>query len=184
VRSEPSDAALVARVLEGDPTAFRVLVDRHYAACGRFAYRMLGQREDTEDVLQETFVRLYRALGSYEERESFRGWLYRILVNECRSLARRRVRRERRFVSDDGVAERRAGPSGDHDSELRDVLQRALDRVEPPMREAFLLKYGEGFDYPAMAAMTGSSVSALKMRVKRARDAMRPELEAMLDDGA
>ena len=182
--SEPSDAALVVRVLEGDRTAFRHLVDRHYAACGRFAYRMLGHREDTEDVLQETFTRLYRALGAYQERESFRGWLYRILVNECRSLARRRVRRDRHFVNDDGVAEFHAGPSLEGDADLRDALQRALERVEPLLREAFLLKHGEGFDYPAMAAMTGSSVSALKMRVKRARDAMRPELEAMLDERA
>jgi RNA polymerase sigma-70 factor (ECF subfamily) len=172
----------VTRVLEGDPTAFRILVDRHYAPCGRFAYRMLGQREDTEDVLQETFIRVYRALGSYQERETFRAWLYRILVNQCRSLGRRRVRTDRRFVRDDGAAEGHPGPSGEHDAEIRDALQRALERVDAPLREAFLLKYGEGFDYPAMAAMTGSSVSALKMRVKRARDAMRPELEAMLDD--
>ena len=181
---EPSDAVLVARVVEGDPGAFRLLVDRHYAACGRFAYRMLGQREDAEDVLQETFVRVYRALGGYRERETFRGWLYRILVNECRSLGRRRVRSERRFVRDDGGAENHAGPSAEGVADLRDALQRALERIEPLLREAFLLKHGEGFDYPAMAEMTGVSVSALKMRVKRARDAMRPELEGMLDERA
>ena len=182
--AEPDDGALVARTLEGDAAAFRALVDRHYAACGRFAYRMLGHREDTEDVLQETFIRVYRALGHYEERESFRGWLYRILVNECRSLGRRRARRDRRFVHDHDAAENHVERSGERDADIRDALQRALSGVEPLLREAFLLKYGEGFDYPAMATMTGSSVSALKMRVKRARDAMRPGLEAVFDERA
>jgi len=180
--SEPGDAALVARVLEEDAEAFRALVDRYYAACARYASRMLGHRQDAEDALQETFIRVHRGLGAYDERQTFRAWLYRILVNECRSLARRRVRRDRWLLHDAGAAERRPAPSGERDADLRDALQRALDDIEPLLREAFLLKYGEGLEYAEIAALTGTSVSALKMRVKRARDAMRPALEAMLDE--
>jgi RNA polymerase sigma-70 factor (ECF subfamily) len=177
-----SDAALVARVLDGEPAAFRALVDRYYVACARYAYRMLGQREDTEDALQETFVRVHRALGAYDERQTFRSWLYRILINECRSLARRRVRRERWVQSDGGAADDHPARSGESDADIRDALQRALDQIEPLLREAFLLKHGEGLDYAEISAMTGATVSALKMRVKRARDAMRPGLEAMLHE--
>jgi RNA polymerase sigma-70 factor (ECF subfamily) len=175
--AEPSDAALVGHVLGGDPDAFRALVERYYAACGRYAYRMLGHWQDAEDALQETFVRVYRGLGGYDERNTFRAWLYRILVNECGTLARRRVRRARRIFEDRGAIERRAVPSPEHDADIRDALQHALSSVEPPLREAFLLHYAEGFGYDDMATLTGASVSALKMRVKRARDALRPTLE-------
>jgi RNA polymerase sigma-70 factor (ECF subfamily) len=177
----PADAALVARVLDGDPLAFRALVDRYYVACGRYAHRMLGQREDAEDALQETFIRVYRALGAYAEREQFRAWLYRILVNECRSLVRRRLRGDRRALQSADGARHTDGPR-ERDFEIRDALQRALDRVEPLLREAFLLHYGEGLEYREISAVTGAGVSAVKMRVKRARDAMRPELEGMFDE--
>jgi RNA polymerase sigma-70 factor, ECF subfamily len=176
------DAALVARVLDGDVGAFRHLVDRYHAACARYACRMLGQREDAEDALQETFVRVHRALGRYDERQTFRAWLYRILINECRSLARRRGRRERWLSRDGHPSELRSAHSGERDADIRDALQLALDGLEPLLREAFLLKHAEELEYPEMAAITGASIPALKMRVKRARDAVRPQLEELFDD--
>jgi RNA polymerase sigma-70 factor (ECF subfamily) len=173
-----TDAALVARARSGDVEAFGRLVDRYYDDCTRFARRMLGNRHDAEDALQEAFVNAYQALGRYHERDAFRGWLYRIVVNECRRLAGRRWRNERRLVHDDGMIERLAGRE-DGSAELRDQLQVSLRNLEPMLREALLLKYGEGLEYVEMAQMTGASISALKMRVKRARDQMRPLLERM-----
>jgi RNA polymerase sigma-70 factor (ECF subfamily) len=180
--SSALDAALVERVLKGETSAFRGLVDRYWAECARYAWRMLGHREDAEDALQNSFVRAYRSLGEYAERHAFRAWLYRILVNECRSLARGRWRRARRLVDDTTAAERRPAPSTERDGDIRDALQRALDRIEPLLREAFLLRYGEELHYEEIATMTGATVSAVKMRVKRARDAMRPELEEVFHD--
>ena len=175
------DAELIARVLDGDVEAFSVLVDRHYGDCSRFAIRLLGNRQDAEDALQEAFISAYQALGRYQERDSFRAWLFRIVVNRCRSLARSRRRRFSRFVND---ADAVAGAIGPRDGEvgLGDALQRGLDTLEPRLREAFLLKYGEGLDYRQMSVLTGAGVSALKMRVKRAREAMRPHLEGSDDD--
>jgi RNA polymerase sigma-70 factor (ECF subfamily) len=120
---------------------------------------------------------VHRGLGRYEERETFAAWLMRILINECRTLSRRRARRERRIVLDDGAVERSVQPSAEASADLKDALQRSLDRLDPSQREAVLLKFGEGLDYAEIAALTGASVSALKMRVKRARDAMRPDWE-------
>lgn len=172
------DAELVARVLEGDVAAFTELVDRHYRDCSRFAVRMLGDRHDAEDAIQETFLSAYAALGRYREQQTFRGWLFRILINRCRSVARQRRRRHNRFIQDGAADEVAAVRAHEPDRELRDALQTALDALEPRLREAFLLKYGEGLEYREMSAMTGVGVSALKMRVKRACDAMRPRLEA------
>ena len=97
------DAADVQRVLSGDVDAYAKLVDRYYDRCARFAIRMLGNRDDAEDALQSTFLRAYRALGRYQERDRFSAWLYRILVNQCRSIAARRSHRERVFVREEAL---------------------------------------------------------------------------------
>src|SRR5262249_33629275 len=84
-----TDAELVARVVAGDARAFTDLVTRYHAACLRYAAHVLGDRMDAEDVVQEAFLRAYRSLGRYQEREQFRPWLFRILVNRCRSARSR-----------------------------------------------------------------------------------------------
>lgn len=76
-----SDAELVRRSRGGDPAAFEALVDRHYPACLRYAFRMLGDRMDAEEAVQDAFVRAHRALWRYRERDQFRAWLLRILAN-------------------------------------------------------------------------------------------------------
>jgi len=177
------DATLVTRVLEGDVAAFTEIVHRYHRDCTRFAARMLGDRHDAEDAIQETFLSAYSALGRYREQQTFRAWLFRILVNRCRSVARQRRRRRQRFL-EDGAAPEAAGPlAPERDPGLRDALQGALDSLEPLLREAFLLKYGEGLEYREMSQLTGAGVSALKMRVQRACQAMRPQLKAEFDAG-
>ena len=176
--TDTTDAALIARVLAGDTGAFTPLVHRHYESCARFARRMLGNSQDAEDVLQETLMRAYLALGRYHERDHFHAWLFRILVNQCRSHVRGRARRARRFVDDPSAEAAAKSPGGD-DGALRDALQQALEALDPSSREALLLKYGEGLEYDEISRMTGANISALKMRVKRARDAVKPSLEEM-----
>jgi RNA polymerase sigma-70 factor, ECF subfamily len=171
-----TDAELVARASAGDVDAFGRLVDRYYDDCTRFARRMLGNRDDAADALQEAFVHVFRGLARYRERDAFRGWLYRIVVNECRRLAGRRWRIEQRMVRDETVLAS-APARQENGGELRDQLQVSLAKLEPLLREAFLLKYGEELEYVEMAEVTGASISALKMRVKRARDLLRPMLE-------
>jgi len=168
-----TDAMFVRRVLDGDTAAFTTLVDRHAAACTRFATRMLGNREDAEDATQETFLRAYRSLARYEERQAFRTWLFQILINRCRTAAVRRERRHRMFlVDDDAVASASVRPAAEA-SDLRAELQRVVDALDPDQREAFLLKHVEQLSYDEMAAATGVGVSALKMRVKRGCDRMQ-----------
>jgi RNA polymerase sigma-70 factor (ECF subfamily) len=177
-----SDAELVAGTLDGSPRDFDAIVERYSVDCLRYARRLLGRREDAEDAVQETFIATYRALGRYREQESFRPWLFRILVNQCRTLARQRGRLEQRVVRDEVAIDRAAGPAHDGAADLADALQVALSAIEPLQREAFLLRHGLGLDYVEMSRVTGAGVSALKMRVKRAGDALRPRLEAMLDE--
>jgi RNA polymerase sigma-70 factor (ECF subfamily) len=175
-----TDAELVVRAVAGDVGAFEELVARHHAACLRFAAHALGDRVEAEDVVQETLLRAYRSLGRYEERQQFRPWLFRILVNRCRTAAgRSHTRRLRDAVElTPGLATTDA-----HDGiALRSRLDRAINGLDDLQREAFLLKLGEGLEYEEIARITGASVSALKMRVKRAREQVRARWEEMEND--
>ncbi len=169
-----TDAELVARTRGGDANAFGELVSRYYEPCRRFAYHMLGDRSDAEDVVQDTLMRAYRAIDRYDERDQFRGWLFRILTNQCRNALTSRGRRTRRFVQDDVALEQAHAPtSGLQLGTEHAALARAMAQLDPLQREALLLKYAEGLEYTEMSAITGVGESALKMRVKRGSERLR-----------
>ena len=177
-----TDAELVVRTRAGDPDAFGTLVSRYYDACWRFAYHMLGERADAEDVVQDSFLRAYLAIGRYDERDQFRGWLFRILTNQCRNALTSRGRRTRRFVQDEIALESAPAPPPGLATGVEDaVLVHALGQLDPLQREALLLKYAEGLEYGEMSAMTGAGESALKMRVKRGSERLRALLGRSLD---
>jgi RNA polymerase sigma-70 factor (ECF subfamily) len=168
-------SVLVHAARGGDVRAFAALVDAYYARCLRFALHMLSSRTDAEEAVQDTFVRVYRALPNYEERESFEPWLFRILANRCRS-AGARARRRAELVEYGDVPE--TPTEGRHDSAIawREEINHALAALPPEQREAFLMRHVEDLSYQDMAVATGTGVSALKMRVKRACDALRVRL--------
>ena len=169
-----TDAELVTQTRVGDAEAFGALVARYYDACWRFAYHMLGERADAEDVVQDSFLRAYLAIHRYDERDQFRGWLFRILTNQCRNAITARGRRTRRFVQDDAAIQSAATPIIGLQLGVEDaVLARAMAQLDPLQREALLLKYAEGLEYTEMSKMTGVGESALKMRVKRGSERLR-----------
>lgn len=184
------DVILIKRIRDGDPAAAGELVRRYYDDCWRYAYRMTGHRADAEDAVQDTFLRALRALDRYQEQHRFRGWLFCILTNRCRTLLVRRRRQTARFITADTLDHVPAESPFDDPfdavdvppAHLADTLQSALNHLSSRYREAFLLKHAEGLEYTQMAEVTGVSISALKMRVKRARELLRPLLEESLHD--
>ena len=173
VPAPDTDAELVRAARGGDDRAFAALVRRYRDAYTRFAVRMLGDMGDADEALQSAFLRAYRNLAACHEPHRFGAWLYRIVVNECRTLATRRARRERRLVRDAAVLERTPVQMVAQDSALRAEIQRALDTLPAEQREAFVLKHVEELSYEEMAEITGVGVSALKMRVKRGCERLR-----------
>lgn len=171
------DAAVVRRVRSGDVDAFGVLVARYQPRCARFALRMLTDSEDAADAVQLAFVRAYEALHRYNEDARFVGWLFAILTNECRAIAARHRRRAKYMVVDDAAVQQAIAPEPDGVDDRSERLSRAVSRLEPLLREAFVLRHIEGLSYVEMVESTGAGTSALKMRVKRACDALRTMLE-------
>ena len=177
-----TEEALVARAVEGDVDAYAALAERYYGSCARIARRMLRNDADAEDVVQETFLRAFRAIGRFERGREFRVWLFTILVNQCRTAATSRKRRQQRFSDDETALDRATDERPTGIVEETSAVAAAVDTLDPLLREAFLLKYVEGMEYAEMATVTGAGISALKMRVKRACDALRPMLEAIYHD--
>jgi len=177
-----TDEALVAQAVGGDVEAYAALVERYYGSCARIARRMLRNDADAEDVVQDTFLRAFRAIDRFDHRRVFRVWLFTILVNQCRTAATSRRRRALRFTDDQHALTHAIDdrPTGAIDH--TDAVAAAVDTLEPLLREAFVLKYVEGLEYAEMATITGAGISALKMRVKRACDALRPMLESIYHD--
>ena len=168
----PSDAELVQRVRQGDLDAYGLLMTRYRLRFGRYAFHLLGNESDAEEALQDAFTLAYRALDRCRQPERFAPWLFRILVNRCRTLGTRRARDEARRVPlevADGI-----GVAHPAEGAMRlEEIHRGLARLVPEQREAFLLKYVEELSYEEMAELTGAGQSALKMRVKRACERLR-----------
>ena len=178
---DKTDADLVADSIGGDVQAFAELSRRYRDTYARFAVRMVGSRDDAEDVLQSAFIRAYRALDRCRDPSRFGAWLYQIVANECRTFVVRRARRERRIVSDEiQLRDAPAASAVDMDDTLADV-QYAVDQLDVAQREAFLMRHVEQLSYEEMAEVTGDGISALKMRVKRACTRLRELLEEVHD---
>lgn len=173
-----SELAIINRVLDGDVEAFSRLVDAHYDRCARIAFRIVGNREDAEEALQDAFLRAFNALADYEERERFSAWIARIVVNQCRTVLARNRRREVMFpdvAPEDVLFVERDGGARDAWPEL----ELALAHLPAEQREAIVLRFADDLTYQEMARITGAGESALKMRVQRAFARLRaliPEL--------
>ncbi|MEZ4417725.1 MAG: RNA polymerase sigma factor [Gemmatimonadota bacterium] len=170
----PSDGAVVRAVLAGQHEFYRLLVRRHQDALYRHADRMLGSADEAADVVQRAFVNGYQKLPRCAEPEKVGGWLFRICANLCKDVLKSRHRKVLSLeaaevvVSEDESAWERA-----ERAQVRARVKDALVRLPPDQREAFLLKHVEGHSYDEMAELLGASVSALKMRVLRAREELQ-----------
>ena len=186
---DESDGAVVVRAQSGDGDAFRTLVERHSRSVFRLAYRMTGNEQDAEDVVQETFLRAFKQLNHYESRSSFSTWLYRIASNYSLDLIRMRKRHDdkRENDSEEGrsVLDTVAEPSPAQDRLVfgRQVQQRvsaAMDELSDLERSAFVLRHFEGLSIEEIGGMLGTSLNATKHSIFRAVQKLRRRLEPLV----
>ena len=173
---EPSDGEVVRRVLSGDTESFRILVSRYREQYSRYAIVQVGDPDTAADAMQEAFIRAYDSLESCRDPDRFGPWFFRILTIQCHT-ARSRRRPTQDVAALDLPARERTDEVLER-SELADQLEAALQRLTDEQREAFVLKHVDGRSYEEMAELLGTGIDALKMRVYRAREALREMMGA------
>lgn len=167
-------AAVLARARQGDDEAFRALVERHSRTLFRLAFRMTGNEQDAEDVVQESFLRAYKQLGRFESRANFGTWIYRIAANCSVDLMRaKQARHDHRAESLDAAETLPAGddPNPQRLAESAEIHARvaaALGALSPLERAAFTLRHYEGRSIDEISAALGLRTSAAKHSVFRA----------------
>jgi RNA polymerase sigma-70 factor (ECF subfamily) len=174
------DPTLPIRAKHGDEQAFIRLVEFYYPRCLRFARNMLGSEQDAEEAVQDTFVRVHDSFPRFREDARFDPWLFRILANRCRTLAARN--RRHRSVIEYGEVPNSASAEHEIGADWAEEVRMVLDSLPAEQREAFLLRHVEDLSYEDISAMTGAGLSALRMRVKRACDALRARLTEVEHD--
>ena len=177
------EAKLIARSLKQDPDAFGQLVERYATVIVNLAYRMVGDRTEAEDLAQETFVAAFKSLPTFRAESKFSTWLYRIAANKCKDWLRaKRPGQGGQDVDidevfDEGVvAEERTPERLLSQQQVAAQLDRAIQRLPPLYREAFVLKHVEGLSYEEMQEIVGVNADTLKMRVYKGRLQLSREL--------
>lgn len=179
----------IERAQSGDSDAFRLLVEQHSRVIFRLAFRMTGNEQDAEDVVQETFLRAYKRISDYEARASFSTWLYRIASNYALDLIRNRRRHEER--RERGSSEDRdilqtipeASPGPDrlvYGGQVKDRVNAALDELTAQERTAFVLRHFEGLSIQEIGQTLGTGTNATKHSIFRAVQKLRRSLEPVV----
>lgn len=195
---EVTDAAVVAQVLAGDREAFRVLVERHSRSIFRVVFRMTGNQHDAEEIVQETFLRAYKALGRFELRSNFSTWLYRIAVN--RTLDFLNAKKTQMNTKDtfqivdhpdpeesNQVQMPAAGPSPERlllSGEMKRKIAGAMGLLTPAERVAFTMRHMEGRSIEEISQSLNLKTSAAKNSVFRAVQKLRQQLEPYAGPGS
>jgi RNA polymerase sigma factor (sigma-70 family) len=184
-----TDREIIQRVLDGDVQSFGILVDKHKAKAMTLAIRILKNREDAEEALQDAFVRVYRALSSFEWKSSFSTWLYRIVYNTCATAAGKRGGKH--YFSLDVVDE--DGPRMEIESdellpdmrmesdEFSKIVCEEVEKLPFAYGSTFTLFNIQDMSYEEIVQVTGLPLGTVKARLFRARAMLREAIVKRMD---
>jgi RNA polymerase sigma-70 factor (ECF subfamily) len=177
--NRPSAAALPDAASNWTPPSWDEVVREHADRVYRLAYRLTGNAHDAEDLTQETFIRVFRSLASYQPG-TFEGWLHRITTNLFLDMVRRRSRLRMEGLPDDTDRLPGGGPDPEQiysETHLDPMLQASLDELAPEFRAAVVLCDIEGLSYEEIGATLGVKLGTVRSRIHRGRAALRESLE-------
>ena len=181
VPDDRSERHLIDRVRRGDAVALRLLFERHAPGVHRLAFRLLGSRDDADDIVQDVFVGLRVALVRYTDQDSFEFWLRRVATR----TALMRIRGDRR--RDATARASKPGPDApdgftQSDPVLGDALSRVIAALPDSLRLVFVLRMIEDYSYDDIAQTLGLKVGACKVRLSRALRRLRPQLSHLREN--
>ncbi len=180
-----SDEELIKRFQNDDLLSYDVLVRRYRDQLFLFAYRFLGNTEEAEDVVQETFLRLYRKRHAYRQIAKFSTWIYTIAGNLAKTELRKRKRRRLVSISDLGFDEKEFEIEDEAmdteqaaDSSMTDkLIQQAISELSPPFREVIILRDIQELSYEEIGSILRIPLGTVKSRVNRARLKLQAKLK-------
>ena len=171
-QSEPSDEALAAAAAGGDRAAFAALLERHYDRLFAFAFRLLGSRDQAEDLTQDICAALPVKLGSFRAEARFTTWLYRVAVNAAHDRRRRAATRARAAEGwGDWEINRRAAAA--EDQAAQGWLRAAMGRLPDELRDTVALVLGEGVTQAEAARALGVSPGTVAWRMSEVKRRLR-----------
>jgi RNA polymerase sigma-70 factor (ECF subfamily) len=186
------DQQLVERVQKGDKKAFDLLVLKYQLRLSKLVSRFLRNQSDVPDVVQEAFIKAYRALPNFRGDSAFYTWLYRIAINTAKNHLVSQSRKspqnsiDVQDAEDYGISEwlkEHASPEREAlASELETTIYQAMDGLPSDLREAITLREIEGLSYDEIAEVMDCPIGTVRSRIFRARETIDGKLEPMLDD--
>ncbi|MFQ5751906.1 MAG: RNA polymerase sigma factor [bacterium] len=173
----PSDEELIERFQRGDVYAFDLIVKRYKDQLLNFIYRFVGSQEEAEDIVQETFLRVYRKRKAYKRIAKFSTWIYTIAGNLARTELRRRKRRKLFSVTDMGyedrdyeISDEGYNPESHVDGVIQEeIIQREIDKLSPKFREVIILRDVQELSYEEISTIIKVPIGTVKSRVNRGR---------------
>lgn len=168
-----AERALIERAMLGEASDFARLLELHYDRIYRLAWRVVGRREDAEDVAQEVCIKLAQHLAGYRFDAPFTAWLGRMVLNAARDLLRGRTRRQGREVELFADLEVAAPAENPERLALVRQLLRQVDGLPDTLREAVILVYAEGISHAEAAQVLGCAESTVSWRIHEARKALQ-----------
>lgn len=184
--SDTKDVQLVAFVLDGNTSAFSVLVKRHHERVFHTVYGLVGDLDEADDLAQEAFLKAFRSLNRFRGQSQFSTWLYRITVNCCLDHIKSKHRRSSVPLDENiehqdfprlGFNKSHAADVGVQRRELQEILEQALEDLPEEYRVTFVLREIEGLAYEEIADLLKCSVGTVKSRLFRGRTKLREILQ-------
>jgi RNA polymerase sigma-70 factor (ECF subfamily) len=173
------DQTAVTRCLSGDSAAFEGIVGRYQQVLFTVALRMLGNEEDARDAAQNTFVKVFENLRSYDPRHRFFSWIYRILMNECLNVRRRPSLLQTHSSFEDVIA-RPADADLVENAERRSAVKKAILELPQTYREVIVLRHFAALSYEEMGEAIGIPLKTVKSRLYSARQLLAGRLGAWM----
>jgi RNA polymerase sigma-70 factor (ECF subfamily) len=177
-----SDKELMERFLRGEVEGFNLLVENYKVRLFNLLYRLTGTREEAEDILQETFLRVYREKESYDFNYSFSTWIYTIALNLCRNLYRKKNRAK--FTSLDNLLSQPDSNSDNfgNKSRLSSILEKVISTLPLKYKKVFLLRDVDQLSYEDIALTLDIPIGTVKSRVNRARRILKKKMRPMMEE--
>jgi RNA polymerase sigma-70 factor (ECF subfamily) len=188
--NQPTDEELIARFQNGDAYAFDLLVRRYKDPLLNFVYRFIGDLVESEDIVQETFYRVYKNKHYYKEVAKFSTWIYTIAGNLAKTELRRRKRRKVFSIHKETSAEKelelpdlKSDPEKEVNTVVTEkIIQKAINNLPSKFRQVIVLRDIQGFSYEEISSIIKVPLGTVKSRVNRARLKLQEDLDFLVED--